>query len=97
MTPEARTANLRHVHDTGGTTGPGSHASPPRPRRCPLNPIELAIIRHLANGTTRTTIAREVGLAPTSMPATVSRIFTKIGAVNATSAVATALREGWIR
>jgi len=31
------------------------------------------------------------------MAQTVARIFTKIGARNATSAVATALREGWIR
>lgn len=65
--------------------------------RCPLNPIELAIIRGLANGQTRNTIAHNVGLSPKSMPLTVTRIFRRVGAVNAPSLVATALRNGWIR
>jgi DNA-binding CsgD family transcriptional regulator len=66
-------------------------------RACPLNPIELSIVRHLADGDTRAQTARAVGLQPMSMNTTVSRIFNRVGAVSATNLVAIALRNGWIR
>jgi len=63
---------------------------------CPLNPIELSLIRHIANGDTRVMGARACGLSPNSINATMTRIFHKIGAASSANAVATALRHGWI-
>jgi len=65
--------------------------------RCPLSPIELALVRHLADGDLRRAAARKVGLSPKSIETTISRIFTKTNTVNAPNLVATALRKGWIR
>jgi DNA-binding NarL/FixJ family response regulator len=72
----------------------------PEPRahtRCPLDPIELTIVRHLADGETRAQIARAANLTETSLNTAIARMFHLTGATNATSLVATALRAGWIR
>lgn len=72
-----------------------------RPRRdtplCPLNPVELAVVRHLANGETRPRIARAVDLGEYALDNTITRMFDRVHAVNATNLVAIALRKGWIR
>lgn len=64
---------------------------------CPLNPLELQIVRHLADGHTRARIARHLNMSQNSIPATFHRMYAKAGAVNAPHLTAIALRKGWIR
>lgn len=65
-------------------------------QHCPLNPGELRLLQHIANGDTRDTAARAVGFSPKSMHTVMHRIFTKTHTLNAPNLVATALRQGWI-
>lgn len=67
------------------------------PDRCPLGPIELAIVRSLAQGKTGKRSMREAGLSPNSAGRVLGRMFTKAHATNATNLVAISLRNGWIR
>lgn len=69
-------------------------AEPPT-TRCPLNPIELAILRHLAEGLTYAQIARIDGPHP-SLHNHLARMRATVGVHNTTHLVATALRHGWI-
>lgn len=72
--------------------------TPAAPRAlCPLTPIELAVIRRLAEGDTGKRAMRAVGLSPNSAGNMLSRMFTKTRAENSTNLVAIALRAGWIR
>lgn len=64
---------------------------------CPLGPIELAIVRSLAQGKTGKSSMREAGLSPNSAGRVLGRMFAKAEAANATNLVAIALRSGWIR
>lgn len=64
---------------------------------CPLTPIELCIIRHLAAGTPQRVIARELNFSPNSMRTTIARMLERTNSATRSHLVATTLRNGWIR
>jgi DNA-binding CsgD family transcriptional regulator len=71
--------------------------TPPRHAACPFTDKELELLRRLADGETRSRIAREMLVKERSLYTSVSRMLARVGASNATHLVAGALRAGWIK
>ena len=80
-----------------GTRPHGARIGHAGAEQCPLNPIELAVVRSLAQGRTGAQAMRDAGLSLNSAGRTISRMLTKANATNSTNLVAISLRAGWIR
>jgi DNA-binding CsgD family transcriptional regulator len=62
----------------------------------PLKPVQMAVLRMLADGLTDEAIARRIGLNVTSVGRHVSTIRKELGAATRLAAGAAAVRRGWI-
>lgn len=63
---------------------------------CPFDEIQVSILRALADGRLRRTIARDMGITKHYLDVLISRMLIRTRASNSTHLVATALRSGWI-
>lgn len=63
---------------------------------CPLHPRQIETVRWLADGKSADEIAEIMGIAYNTAITNIKRSKDDVGAVNSTSLVAMALRNGWI-
>lgn len=63
---------------------------------CPLSAKDIEIVQWASWGKTAGETAEIVGLSQASVRTRIFRAAEKVGAVNATSLVAKAIRQGWI-
>ena len=72
--------------------GPGRRQSDP----CPLSSRELEILRLLAEGKVYKQVAREIGLATSTVRTHLHNTYAKLGAVDRAQAVLRATERGWL-
>ena len=63
---------------------------------CPLSDRECEVVRQLADGGTRAQAANDLFIETNTVKSHLSRMLQRVGALNTTHLVATALRRGWI-
>ncbi len=67
-----------------------------RPAPCPLPPRQLEVLNYLARGNSNKAIARSLHISDKTVKDHIASMFKKLSVNNRTSAVLSALRQGWI-
>ncbi|HEY6116297.1 MAG TPA: LuxR C-terminal-related transcriptional regulator [Candidatus Dormibacteraeota bacterium] len=64
--------------------------------RCPLSKRQIGLLTQLANGATRESAARKLGLPAETVRSRCAAVYDRMGVQNATQAVAVAVSQGWL-